>query len=107
MLMFDDQTKAFYTTMAHADFGDEQCCGCLYGVIDGEQGNIICNECSASVRTVPAAELEKTLTEMDLGLDLATVVCRHCRSVNLFPGFSQMHAFVCQQCGKPVSLSTQ
>jgi hypothetical protein len=105
--MFDDQTNAIYTTMAHPDFGDEKCCGCLYGLIEGEQGSILCNECSASVRTVPAVDLEKTLATMELSVDHATAVCSHCQSVNLFPGFSKMHAFVCPQCGKPVSLSLQ
>jgi hypothetical protein len=25
---------------------------------------------------------------------------RHCGTVNLFPGFSQMVAFTCRECGK-------
>jgi hypothetical protein len=35
--MFDDQTNAIYTTMAHPDFGDEKCCGCLYGLIEANR----------------------------------------------------------------------
>jgi uncharacterized protein (DUF983 family) len=27
-------------------------------------------------------------------------ICRHCGTVNLFPGFSQMVAFTCRECGK-------
>jgi hypothetical protein len=53
--------SAIYTTMVHADFGDEKRCGCLYSLIEGEQGSMLCNECSASIRTVLAVELEKIL----------------------------------------------
>jgi hypothetical protein len=28
-------------------------------------------------------------------------MCRHCRSVNLVPGFSRVDAFVCRECRHP------
>jgi hypothetical protein len=92
------------TFLPHADFGDPECCGCLNGVIRADHADIVCNDCGAVVRTVPLNDLEKTLNEMELKLDLATAKCPHCQSVNLFPGFSRMLAFVCQTCGKGVSI---
>lgn len=44
------------------------------------------------------------LGEMDLSLDVASAFCPHCRSVNLFPGFSHMLPFTCKTCGKGVDL---
>jgi hypothetical protein len=92
------------TIIPHSDFGNPECCGCLNAVIDGDQANIVCNECCAVVRSVPASELYRTLNEMELSLEFVTVVCPHCQFVNLFPGFTQMAAFVCQHCGQGVSI---
>jgi hypothetical protein len=77
----------------------------LNGVVHGDHADIVCNECGAVVRTVPAAELLRTLTEMELTLDVAGEICPHCRKVNLFPGFSRMLAFTCSECGRAVDVS--
>ena len=90
------------TTLPHSDFGDPECCGCLNGVIRGDQADIVCNECGTVLRTVPAANVGQTLTELELTLEVASEGCLHCGSVNLFPGFSRMFAFTCQQCGNAV-----
>jgi hypothetical protein len=84
----------------HSDFGDAKCCGCLFPVMRGDQADIVCNECAAVVRTVPAADLKRTFDEMELSLDLTRERCPHCGAVNLFPGFSQVAAFVCKECGR-------
>jgi len=93
------------TTIPHSDFGDPECCGCLNGVVRGDQADIICNECDAVIRTVPPSELRRTLDEMELTLDVATARCPHCGAVNVFPGFSSMLVFICHHCGKPVEPS--
>src|ERR1044071_9714178 len=67
------------TTLPHSEFGDADCCGCLNGISRGEQADIVCNECDAVVRTVPAAELQQTLTEMELSLDMSTEMCPQLR----------------------------
>ena len=90
------------TTLPHSDFGDPECCGCLNGVIRGDQADIVCNECGTVLRTVPAANVGQTITELEITLDVASEMCPHCGSVNLFPGFSKMLAFTCRQCGKAV-----
>jgi DNA-directed RNA polymerase subunit RPC12/RpoP len=93
------------TTLPHESFGDAECCGCLYAIKRGDVADLVCNECGATVRTVPASELQQTLTAMELTLDVAMAKCPHCGAVNLFPGFSEMIAFTCKECGEPVASS--
>lgn len=88
------------TFIPHADFGDAECCGCLQGVVTGNRADIECNDCGVVVRSVPANELTRTLAEMEASLDIATAICPHCRAVNLFPGFAEMVAFTCRECGR-------
>jgi len=57
------------------------------------------------IRTVPIADLQRTLDHMELTVEFATAVSPHCQSVNLFPGFSALVAFTCRECGEAVSLS--
>jgi hypothetical protein len=97
--MGGDDVRA--TVIPHSDFGDAECCGCLCGIVQGEDAEVVCNECGIVVRRVRAAELDKTLNEMELSLEVASAMCQHCGSVNLVPGFSQILAFVCQNCGRP------
>jgi hypothetical protein len=47
----------------------------LNGVVRGDQADIVCNECGLVVRTVPAADLQKTLDEMELTLDMCSEMC--------------------------------
>ena len=51
-------------------------------------------------REVPPGALRRALDEMECQLEVAAGLCWYCRSVNLFPGFSRVEAFVCQMCGK-------
>ena len=92
--------------LAHADFGAEDCCGCLWPVISGNRADITCNECGVVVRSVPTAELQHTNDEMELSLgSCATEMCPHCKHVNLFPGWQNMMAYTCAKCGKGIRLS--
>jgi hypothetical protein len=94
------------TTFAHTDFGgDPDCCGCLIAVIRGREAVIVCNECSAEVRSVPVADLQRTLDEMELSLDVCAEMCPHCGKVNVFPGWSSMMAYTCRGCGEVVRTS--
>src|ERR1700678_977235 len=56
------------TTLPHSDFGDPECCGCLNAVIRGDHADIVCNECGTVLRTVPAANVGQTLTELEITL---------------------------------------
>jgi hypothetical protein len=93
------------TTLPHSSFGDPDCCGCLNGILRGDQADIVCNECDFVVRTVPTAELRQTLTEMELTLDVSSAECPYCGAANLFPGFSEIRAFTCKECGEVAKLA--
>jgi hypothetical protein len=91
------------TTLPHQLFGDPDCCGCLNGMIWEDHAEIICNECDIVIRRVPVDSLQPALDDLELSLDVTTTKCPHCGAVNLFPGFTRMLAFVCQQCGNGVA----
>jgi hypothetical protein len=93
------------TVLPHSSFGSPDCDGCLNGIVRGDQADIICNGCYAIVRKVSASELERTFTEMELSLDFASAVCPHCGAIHLAPGFSELMAFLCDNCGELVKLS--
>lgn len=86
----------------HSDFGEPECCGLLFGIVEGELGLVGCNDCDAVVRVVPAVELQATLTQMELSLDTCSEMCPHCGHVNLIVGFSKMLAYTCRECGEAV-----
>lgn len=69
------------TTLPHSSFGDPDCCGCLNGVVRGDQAHLVCNECGALIRTVPVSDLRHTLDKMELTLDIASAICPHCGAV--------------------------
>jgi DNA-directed RNA polymerase subunit RPC12/RpoP len=69
----------------------------------GDKVELFCNECSAIVRNVPVEELQKTLDGMVLDMDFASAKCPHCGAINLLPGFTEMLAFICLECGRTVS----
>jgi uncharacterized protein (DUF983 family) len=48
----------------------------------------------------PTAEAQHVLDEMEASEDLTSAPCPHCGAANLFPGFSQILAFTCRECGK-------
>jgi hypothetical protein len=89
-----------YPILAHADFGNPDCCGRVLPVNRGEETDITCNTAARIVRTVMSADLRRTLDEMESQLAVASGICQHCGSVNLFPGFARMMAFTCHECGK-------
>lgn len=89
--------------VAHADFGDPECCGLLVIEPSGREANITCNQCGAVIRTVPAEKAEATLAEMSSD-EICSARCTHCGALNVFPGFSAIDAFICRECGEGVSL---
>ena len=81
-----------------------ECCGFLQGVRRGDSADIECNDCGAMIGSVPANDLTRILAQLEASLDIATVMCPHCRAINLFPGFTEMLAFTCRECGERVSV---
>jgi hypothetical protein len=92
------------TVLRHQSFGSPDCSGCLNGSVRGNQADIVCDECEAVVRTVPATELRRMLDELESALDMGTDMCPHCGKANLVSGFSTMVAYVCRECGESVNL---
>jgi hypothetical protein len=91
--------------LPHSEFGDPECPGLFFPVVNGEQAEITCNDCGLILKSVPAADVRRTLDEMQLTLAVASEICPHCGSVNLFPGFDRMFAFTCRSCGKVARLA--
>ena len=49
-------------------------------------------------------EVNQTLDDMELSLEMCTEMCPHCGNVNIFPGFSEMVAYTCHECGRAVEI---
>jgi hypothetical protein len=82
--------------VAHETAGAD-CCGCIVAAVEGSNVELRCNECGAVVGVIQL-EILKGL----LGLDCATATCPHCGKENAFPGFSEVTAYICDECGKAV-----
>lgn len=64
---------------------------------DSNTADIICNECAAVIKTIPVADLQRTLREMEFTLDTCIAKCTHCGRDYTITGFSE---FSCRYCGK-------
>jgi hypothetical protein len=76
-----------------------ECCGCIIAVVVGGNVELRCNECGAVVGVVQIDTLSGLL-----GLENAEAACPHCGKVNMFPGVSEIGAYVCDGCGKAVQV---
>ena len=54
--------------LPHSDFGESDCCGLFVPVEQGSAAHITCNECGLVLKSVPIADLRRTLDEMELTL---------------------------------------
>jgi hypothetical protein len=90
--------------LPHSDFGDAECCGLLLPFERGDFADIICNECGATIQTVRAADLRRTLDEMQLKLDVASERYPLCRSVNLLPASPRCWRLPADRAAEPSSL---
>jgi predicted RNA-binding Zn-ribbon protein involved in translation (DUF1610 family) len=84
----------------------ENCCGCLTAVKRGTRAEIICNECGDVICAVAPEEVDQVLLELVRTQQACSAMCPHCGSVNIFPGMSEIRAYVCSQCGEGVSVET-
>jgi hypothetical protein len=90
------------TIVPHESLGAD-CCGCIVAVNRGDEADLVCNECNALIRTVPAAQAELTLSQLAFSEEICSARCPHCTALNVFPGFSAMNAFTCRECGEGVA----
>jgi hypothetical protein len=49
-------------------------------------------------------EVNRTVDDMELSLEICTGMCPHCGNVNIFPGFEEMIAYTCQECGRAIEI---
>ena len=55
------------------------------------------------IRAAPYGdEVNPTLDDIELSLQICTGMCPHCGKVNIFPGFLEMKDYTCQECGQAV-----
>jgi hypothetical protein len=54
--------------------------------------------------TLYGEEDTRTLDDMEPSLEIFTKMCPHCGNVNIFPGFTEMIAYTCQECGRAVEM---
>jgi transcription initiation factor TFIIIB Brf1 subunit/transcription initiation factor TFIIB len=87
----------------HADHGDPDCPGLILPEVSGDQANLVCNDCGAVIRTVPASEAEQTLAQMAAS-EICSAECPICGELNIFQGFSVMLAYTCRHCGAGVEV---
>lgn len=69
-----------------------------------EQSKRLSSATNAALLFAPSlpAELQRTLDETELSLAMCAALCPYCGKVNTFPGFSEMIAYTCQECGRAV-----
>ena len=91
----------------HMDHGDPECCGCIFPVVRGDLADLVCNECGAVVLTVRATDAEQRLVALAATDTLCTYMCPHCGSLNTFPGFTSMIAYICQHCDGSVVVQSE
>jgi hypothetical protein len=87
----------------HESLGAD-CCGCLIAQINGDQADIVCNECGATIRTVRVGDIQAAMSEMAQTNEISSARCTHCGALNTFLGLSSVEAFICRECGDGVAL---
>jgi hypothetical protein len=99
----DDQG---YPVVPHEFIRGVDCDGYLVVEKRGELADLVCNECGEIVRTlVPLNEVELVLAEMLFRTgEVTSHECPPCGHLNVLPGFSEMKAYVCFECGEGVSV---
>ena len=96
---FSDELTGLMPVVPHEVSGVD-CSGRIIAAVDGTNVELRCNECGAVVGVV-----QINIMEGLLGLDCAEATCPHCGTVNTFSSFSEISAFVCDQCGNTVELA--
>jgi DNA-directed RNA polymerase subunit RPC12/RpoP len=79
------------------DYGDPECCSCLYIVARDHLNEYRCTECDAVIapEAVPRAIIE---------MESTSETCPHCGHVNAIEGFSKVTAYTCRHCERGVDV---
>ena len=87
----------------HEDVAGVDCCGCLMVRRQGDEAEILCNECGVLVSRVPIGDIYATMTELVQTDTICSATCPHCGTVNSFPNVAAVDAFICRECGQGVA----
>ena len=100
----DKAEQIIGTVIPHSDFGDAECCRCLNIFLLDDQVEFRCNECGKVVRNLAKTKLSAVLKEMQSGME---IVQGWCGTVHVSPGFSELYAFICDNCGAYMDVRPQ
>ena len=64
MISFHMKQRIIATSVAHSSVGNTDCDGSLNGVVQGDEADVICNECEVVICTVPAISLDHAFNEI-------------------------------------------
>ena len=92
-----------YPVVPHQVATGADCDGCLVVQVRGDLADLVCNECDTLVETVPIERAAAALLELALR-NTCSARCPHCGSLNTFPGFSEIFAYTCSECGAGVNI---
>jgi hypothetical protein len=77
-------------------------------LVNGDQADIVCNECRAVIRTVRVGDVQSVMSEMAQTDVISSARSTHCSALalNTFPRMSSVEAFICSECGEGIALVT-
>ena len=99
------QDERGYLIVPHEVATGADCDGCL--IVQQRVGvaDLICNSCGIVVDTVPIDHAGTRLMELaSVEMEISSARCPHCGTLNTFPGFRVIEAFICQECGEGVDI---
>jgi hypothetical protein len=79
---------------------DSMVCGCIVADTRGDEVDLVCNECDALIRPVPAAETEQALAQLALSEEICSEICTYCGALKVFSGFSSIEALSTRNAAK-------
>jgi hypothetical protein len=97
------QDERGYLIVPHEVATGADCEGCLIAEEHGDMADLKCNSCGAVIDTVRLDRVGTRLMELASD-EICSEWCPHCGSLNSFPGFSAIEAFICQECGEGVNV---
>jgi hypothetical protein len=97
------QDERGYLIVPHEVATGADCDGCLIIEERGDVAYLKCNSCGVVVDTVPIGRAGQRLMELASD-EICSEWCPHCGSLNTFPGYSAIEAFICQECGEGVNV---
>src|SRR5262252_4903097 len=97
------QDERGYLIVPHEVATGADCDGCLIIEERGDVAYLKCNSCGVVVDTVPIGRAGQRLMELASD-EICCEWCPHCGTLNTFPGFSAIKAFICRKCGEEVNV---